>query len=137
MLLQWSICTHVELLPSPRKTSKACSEKPQQRNAAKKTLATLGLDYENIHACPNDHVLFRKELANEVRCPQCHASHFREDVQGNRVPNKVLRHFPLIPRIKHMFRCREIPGLMSWHAENRSTDGNMCAPADNPRHGKI
>ncbi|MCO5556418.1 hypothetical protein L7F22_009967 [Adiantum nelumboides] len=105
---------------------------PESRNAAKKTLATLGLDYESIHACPNDHVLFRKELAKEVHCPQCHASRYREDVQGNKVPAKVLRHFPLIPRIKHMFRCKEIAGLMSWHANNKSIDGMMRVPADSP-----
>ncbi|MCO5614782.1 hypothetical protein L7F22_069066 [Adiantum nelumboides] len=67
---------------------------PESRNAAKKTLATLGLDYESIHACPNDHVLFRKELAKEVHCPQCHASRFREDVQGNKVPAKVF-YYPM------------------------------------------
>ena len=53
---------------------------PESRNKAKKTLGTLGLHYESIHACPNDHVLFRKELANEVLCPQCGASQYREDV---------------------------------------------------------
>ncbi|MCO5577427.1 hypothetical protein L7F22_031259 [Adiantum nelumboides] len=105
---------------------------PESRNAAKKTLATLGLDYKSIHACPNDHVLFRKELAKEVHCPQCHASRYREDVQGNKVPAKVLRHYPLIPRIKHMFRCKEIAGLMSWHAKNKSIDGMMRVPTDSP-----
>ena len=98
---------------------------PESRSEAKKTLGTLGLHYESIHACPNDHVLFKKELANEVLCPQCGASRYRENVQGNKVPRKVLRHFPLIPRIKHMFRCKEIASLMSWHANNKSTDGTM------------
>ena len=98
---------------------------PKSRSKAKKTLGTLGLHYKSLHACPNDHVLFKKELANEVLCPQCGASQYREDVQGNKVPSKVLRHFPLIPRIKHMFRCKEIASLMSWHADNKSTDGTM------------
>ena len=43
----------------------------------------LGSDYKSIHACPNDHTFFRKELANEEQCPQCDAYHYREDVQGN------------------------------------------------------
>ena len=46
------------------------------------------------------------------------------------MPSKFLRHFPLIPRIKHMFRCKEIASLMSWHVENRSTDGIMRIPSD-------
>ena len=58
-----------KILPKGNCMSESCNE-------AKKTLATLGLDYECIHACPNDHVLFRKELANEVLCPQCGASRY-------------------------------------------------------------
>ena len=90
----------------------------------------MGLDYKSIHACPNDHVLFRKELANETKCPKWHASHYREDVQGDMIPHKVLRHFPLLPCIKRMFRCKGIANLMSWHASNKSTDGRMCVPSD-------
>ena len=105
---------------------------PESHNEAKKKLATLGLDYECIHACPNDHVLFRKELANEVRCPRCGASRYQEDVQGNKVPSKVLRPFPLNPHIEHMFRCKEIVSLMSWPIDNKSTDGTMRVPSDSP-----
>ena len=46
----------------------------KSHNEAKKALATLGLEYEGIHAFLNDHVLFRKDLANEVQYPQCGAS---------------------------------------------------------------
>ena len=49
---------------------------PESHNEAKKTLATLGLDYEIIHACPNDHVFSRKDLENEVQCPRCSASRY-------------------------------------------------------------
>ena len=28
---------------------------------------------------------------------------------------KVLRHFPIIPRIRNMFRCKAIAELMTWH----------------------
>ena len=31
---------------------------PESRQVAKNTLTTLGLDYNSIHAYPNDHVLF-------------------------------------------------------------------------------
>ena len=102
----------------------------KSRSTTKKTLRTLGLDYESIHACPDDHVLFRKELANKTECPKHHASHYREDVQGDKIPHKVLRHFPLVPRMKHMFRCKGIANLMSWHASNKSIDGRMHVPSD-------
>ena len=48
------------------------------------------------------------------------------------MPSKILRHFPLIPRIKNMFKCKEIARLMSWHVENKSINGMMCTPSDNP-----
>ena len=53
---------------------------PKPRNTTKKTLRMLGLDYESMHACPNDHALFRKDLANEIECPKCHAKCYKEDV---------------------------------------------------------
>ena len=49
---------------------------------------------------------------------------------GEAVPVEVLRHFPIIPRIKSMFRCKSIAQLMSWHAKSRSIDGVMRVPAD-------
>ena len=48
------------------------------------------------------------------------------------VPHKVLRHFPIIPRIKHMFKCKSIAELMSWHSSHRSDDGMWRIPADTP-----
>ena len=43
----------------------------------------------------------------------------------------MLRHFPLVPCIKHIFRCKGIANLMSWHASNKSTDGKMHVPSNN------
>ena len=60
---------------------------PESCQVAKKMLATLGLDYKSIHACPNDHVLFRKELANEEKFPTCDAPCYHLDVQGDKIPN--------------------------------------------------
>ena len=99
---------------------------PESGQVATKMLTTMGLDYKSIHAYPSDHVLFQQELANEEQCPQCDVSRCCKDVQGNKIPNKVLRHFLLIPQIKHMFRCKEIASLMSWHAKNQSIDNTMC-----------
>ena len=41
------------------------------------------------------------------------------------VPRKVIHHFPLIPRLLRMYRCRDIAELMQWHAQNKSTDGKQ------------
>ncbi len=45
------------------------------------------------------------------------------------LPSKILRHFPLIPRMRHMFQCKGIVELMTWHANNASMDGQCCMEA--------
>ena len=90
----------------------------------------MGMDYNKIHACPNDCILFRKEYEQLDKCPKCGSSRYRDDTQGENVPAKVVRHFPIIPRIKSMFRCKSIAELMRWHQSTRSTDGVLRVPAD-------
>ena len=94
---------------------------PKSRYEAYKIVKKLGLAYDTIHACEDGCVLFRKDLASATSCPKCMKSRF---VTGSTtVPRKVLRHFPLIPRLKRMYRCSEISTLMMWHSKNGSEDG--------------
>ena len=103
---------------------------PESRDDARQVLRKLGMDYNCIHACPNDCVLFRGEFELLATCPKCGADRYRNDLQGQTVPQKVLRHFPLIPRVRHIFRTKSFAKLTTWHAENRSTDGVQRTPAD-------
>ena len=73
------------------------------RSDAKQLLTSMGMDYERIHACQNDCVLFRTEYADLDECPHCKSKRFKEDVSGEAIPVKVLRDFPLIPRIRACF----------------------------------
>lgn len=106
------------------------NEMPYDRAQAKSILRDIGMDYNSYHACPNDCILFRHEYRDMVECPKCGKSRYRQDVQGERVPAKVLRHFPIIPRIQTMFKCKRIASLMSWHQNTRSSDNVMRVPAD-------
>ncbi|KAA0064274.1 transposase [Cucumis melo var. makuwa] len=45
-------------------------EKPLYEDA-KNSPSALGMEYEKIHACPNDCCLYRKEYANAIVCPEC------------------------------------------------------------------
>jgi hypothetical protein len=47
------------------------------------------------------------------------------------VPQKVLRHFPLIPWLQRMYRARQTSEMMTWHARNKSTDGKVRHVPDN------
>ena len=101
---------------------------PNTQQEAKKIITKLGLDYNSIHACENDCILFRGEYEKCVVCPTCGSSRYKND----KIPKKVLRHFPLGARIQHMFRTPELAKLMDWHAVNASKDNFMRIPTDCP-----
>ena len=102
---------------------------PKNYHAAKSLIRKLGLNYNTIHACVGGCVLFRGPLENATHCPKCNAPRYK-DVQKKKRPWKVLRHFPLIPRLKRMFRTPAISELMVWHSKNGSTDGMVRHPCD-------
>jgi hypothetical protein len=88
------------------------------------------MEYNAYHACPNDCLLFRNEYENDVVCSKCGEHRYKEDMVGKTIPRKVLRHFPIIPRLGHLFQCKTLCTLMDWHAKNRSRDNVMRIPAD-------
>ena len=63
-------------------------------------LVEFGIEYEQIHSCKNDFILYRGEYQNKVECHVCKENRYRRDVQGPTVPKKVLRHMPIIPRLQ-------------------------------------
>lgn len=111
---------------------------PTDRRKARSYVTGLGMDYHRIHACVNDCVLFRNDHAYATTCPKCGEERYKPGLMtGPRIPRKVLRHFPIIPRIQHMFKSRGSVDLLTWHAHNRSTDGIMRVPADSPAWAHI
>ena len=107
----------------------------ENRRKARQVVTGLGMDYDRIHACVNDCVLFHNEHAGLDVCPKCGEPRYKEGMQGTTIPRKVLRHFPLIPRIQHMFRSRGTSELLTWHSTSRSNDGVMRVPVLTRRHG--
>ncbi|XP_004510005.1 uncharacterized protein [Cicer arietinum] len=109
-------------------------------NKTKSMIKDLGLDYKKIDACPNNCMLFWKEHKKDDSCHHCGASRWieypevdkdlEESKKAHKVPAKVLRHFPLIPRLKRLFMCSKTTGTLRWHAEERSRDGRLRHPAD-------
>jgi hypothetical protein len=47
---------------------------PETVYKAKTTLKALGMEYEKIHAYPNDCILYRKEYVHATKCPTCNTS---------------------------------------------------------------
>ena len=60
----------------------------------------IGMHYEAIHACPNDHVIYYIQHEFATECPGCHISRYRTNKLTKKVPQKVLRYIPIIPRLQ-------------------------------------
>ncbi|XP_062019453.1 uncharacterized protein LOC133736031 [Rosa rugosa] len=108
---------------------------PQTIYEAKKTLTNLGLQYEKIHACPNDCILYRKQFSDASTCPKCGVSRWKlkkdKTIKVGQ-PAKVLWYFPIIPRFKRLFRSVGTAEMLTWHEDKRTKDGYMRHPADSP-----
>ncbi|XP_019159703.1 PREDICTED: uncharacterized protein LOC109156317 [Ipomoea nil] len=82
---------------------------PKSTYDAKKIMCPMGMEYEKIHACPNDCILFRNDYKELNACPICGASRYkiREHVVGKASskgpPAKVMWYLPILPRFKRMF----------------------------------
>ena len=103
---------------------------PSTFKEAHQLLVEFGIEYNQIHSCKNDCILYKDEYQDKVECPICKEKRYRTYVQGPTVPNKVLRHMRIIPRLQRMFCCKSLAQLMDWHAKNRSKDGFMRISAD-------
>ncbi|XP_074336422.1 uncharacterized protein LOC141673568 [Apium graveolens] len=115
---------------------------PSSFNSAKVIIKDLGLDYQKIHACPNDCMLFWAENEGLDICKKCKTSRWKvvEDKNGpnmniskskeHKVLAKVLRYFPLKSRLQRMFLSSDYSNSMTWHALAQKKDGKLRHPAD-------
>ncbi|XP_010474311.1 PREDICTED: uncharacterized protein LOC104753810 [Camelina sativa] len=100
----------------------------------KKFLKSFDMGYQKIHACVNDCCLFRKKYKKLDNSPKCKASRWKTNMVTGEVkkgvPQKVLRYFPIVPRLKIMFRSKEMAKYLRWHQTNKSNDGKLRHPVD-------
>jgi hypothetical protein len=97
---------------------------PETTYEANKYLKRLGLGFNVIHVCPNSSMLFRGTYSKLKACLKCGASRFQPS-RSNGVPQKVMWHFPLIPRLKRMFSTPELAKLMRWQPQHKSKDNKI------------
>ena len=103
---------------------------PKIHYAARKSIRSLGLHYNNIHVCPSGCILYDKEYATRDRCPKCMQRGWLDCT--NSIPARVIRHIPLIPRLKRMWRSSEIARLLRGHTKHVSNDNVMRSMVDSP-----
>jgi hypothetical protein len=112
---------------------------PKTFAEAQKIIAKLGLSYEKIHVCPKNCQLYRNEKKDHDFCSKCGASRWKDKPDNTALtkkerrkanPNKVLRYFPIKPRLKRLFMNKETTMLARWHDKERTKDGALRHPAD-------
>ncbi|KAM3357790.1 hypothetical protein P3S68_020721 [Capsicum galapagoense] len=96
---------------------------------AKKIIITLGLDYTKMPACPNNCMLFWEGDSELEACKHCGTSKWNSN-KRNKQSIKVLRYFPLKPRLKRLFMYCKTSEHMRWHAKGNNPDGLMRHPRD-------
>ncbi|XP_019178174.1 PREDICTED: uncharacterized protein LOC109173401 [Ipomoea nil] len=73
----WSDASFTDLLDLFAKMLPTDNVLPSSLYEAKRSLVALGMDYEKIHVCPNDCILYWKENANCTNCPTCGTSRWK------------------------------------------------------------
>ncbi|XP_060674878.1 uncharacterized protein LOC132804486 [Ziziphus jujuba] len=131
-LNHWSNKSFSMLLELLKEAFPEGTKLPKSYYKAKCTLHALGLGYEMIHACKWDCALFWKESAKLDKCPICAEPRYKfQGTEGKRIPQKVLRYFPISPRLQRLFTSRHTAIDMRWHKEKRpNTNGVLRHPAD-------
>ncbi|GJY04667.1 zinc finger, CCHC-type containing protein [Tanacetum coccineum] len=113
---------------------------PSSVSEAKKLTKDLGLGYEKIDACPNDYMIYWDTRKDQTSCHVCKASRYKSDTaddigessnaKKSNKPAKVLQYFPLIPRLKRLYKFEKTTKDMRWHNMGRTMDGKLRHPTD-------
>ena len=82
----------------------------------------IGMHYEAIHACYDDHVIYYNQQKFSIECTVCHISRYQTDQVTKKVPRKAFHYILIIPHLQQLFRCKNITQFMDYHAHNRSQD---------------
>ncbi|WVZ83287.1 LOW QUALITY PROTEIN: hypothetical protein U9M48_030453 [Paspalum notatum var. saurae] len=107
--------------------------------------ASNGLEVQKIHKCPNKCILYRGDYHELESCPVCKASRYKikrddpRDVEGEpprkRVPAMVMWYFPIIPRLRLLFRNKEHSKIFGGTKKNQ--DDMLSHPVDGSQWRKI
>jgi hypothetical protein len=110
---------------------------PDNYSSMKNSLKGLGMKYKSIHACKYDCILYRKEHETKEKCPICNEPRYilkkgpNEKLRKfSRIPQKVLKYFPLGPRLKRLYSIPWIAEAMTWHARAEVGVNLMRHPID-------
>ncbi|XP_071740516.1 uncharacterized protein [Rutidosis leptorrhynchoides] len=127
VLNKWTDTSFDQLLELLTQSHPPNNTIPKSFYETKKWMRKISLGYQAIHACKNDCCLFYKEYQDLKNCPICNESRWKDErTTGKKVPNKVLRYFPITPRLKRLYSSRYTAKDLTWHATGRcNEEGKM------------
>lgn len=131
----WSGNSMTALLTLLRRWLPKGNTLPEKYPVMKGILKDLGMKATCIHACENNCILYWKTNKDLTECPECKAPRFKvnEGSKGrknSKEPKKVLRHFPLIPRLQRLYTIPWIAHEMTWHARAETSATYIRHPVD-------
>lgn len=102
---------------------------PRTAYELKTMIRKLGLEHQRIDTCPDGHILFDGEVDGALQhCPVCNR---RRYIPGsNTVPCAVTRYFPIIPKMKRLYKCPRIAELLEHYAKSEFDGQIMRSVAD-------
>ncbi|CAM8921952.1 unnamed protein product [Rhodiola kirilowii] len=103
---------------------------PGSYRDVKRILKNMGMGYETIHACEYGCVLYYKDFKDFEHCPVCQESRYVHSDGDSKIPKRVVRYFPLTPRLQRLYMSPRIAKEMRWHGERKVERGLIRHPAD-------
>nr|KYP33357.1 hypothetical protein KK1_045793 [Cajanus cajan] len=97
---------------------------------AKKIITKLGLNYTKIDACLNDCMLYLEDDDKDLQTCKHYGTSRWNPKKKKKQPAKVLRYFPLKPRLQRLFMCCKAVEHMRWHVLGGNKDGLLRHPRD-------
>jgi hypothetical protein len=94
---------------------------PNSLYESQKLLRALKMSYDQIHACLNGCVLFRKEHKDAKYCPKRKSSRYVEADSSDgqktqlKIPMKIIRHLLFLSRIQRLYMTEQSVKQMTWH----------------------
>jgi len=102
---------------------------PSSFYEAKNSISKLGLNYVKIPACPKDCMLYWGEENEDLEeCKRCKMSKWKD--KNKKQYAKILRYFPLKPRLQRLFMSPKTSDSMTWHASVKNQDELMRHPRE-------
>jgi hypothetical protein len=103
---------------------------PHSFYEAKKIINKLGLNYTKIDVCPKDCMLYLGDDEKNLQtCKHCGTSRW-DPKKTKKKAAKVMRYFPLKPRLQRLFMCSKTAEHMRCHDLDNNKDVLIRHPMD-------